>query len=76
MKVNYDKTNIVHFRPKRHKITDNVFKLGNETISLVEKYRYLGCTLTEHLNFTTMGDILAEGAGRACYVLYISIDKK
>ena len=50
MKVNCEKTQIVHFRPKKQSNTVYNFLLGNEEIKLVDKYRYLGCVLTEHLS--------------------------
>ena len=32
--------------------------MGNEEIKLVDKYRYLGCVLTEHLSYKAVGDLL------------------
>ena len=65
MRVNSDKTQVVHFRGKRVRKTECKFYLGANQISVVEKYQYLGCTITEHLNLKLTADSLAEGAGRA-----------
>ena len=65
MRVNSDKIQVVHFRGKRVQKTECKFYLGANQISVVKKYRYLGCTITEHLNLKLTGDSLAEGAGRA-----------
>ena len=39
--------------------------MRNEEIKLADKYRYLGCVLTEHLSYKAVGDSFAEGASRA-----------
>ena len=65
MKINKDKTKIVHFRPSRKAATKQVFTLGENVIEQIDQYRYLGCTLSEHLNYKIIGNYLSEGAGRA-----------
>ena len=65
MKINREKTQIIHFRHKKMKQTLYNFYLGDNVIQIVNEYRYLGCTLSEHLNFKSIGNHLAEGAGRA-----------
>ena len=50
MKINNDKTNVVHFRPKNQKAAEHTFNLGEDSINVTDKYRYLGCVLTEFLN--------------------------
>jgi len=63
--VNGDKTNIVHFRPKGCERSVFVFKCGNMVLSYVDRYRYLGLWLTEHLEFECMAKEVAKAAHRA-----------
>ena len=46
MLINTDKSQIIHFRPKRHKQIKFKFAVNSTTIEIVEKYKYLGCTWT------------------------------
>ena len=64
LKINMDKTKIVHYRKKRKRKTQFTFML-NEQIEIVNTYKYLGIYLDEHLDFNKTGDILAGAAGRA-----------
>ena len=65
MAVNYDKTKIVHFRKLNVEVTNVNFKYGPDTIELVPQYKYLGCVLNEHLDYTVTSDILAKSGLRA-----------
>ncbi len=67
MKVNKSKTNIFHFRNKgTHMYCTNVcFKLGQNVLNKVEKYKYLWVILNEYLEYDTTATILSEAAGRA-----------
>ena len=65
MNINPDKTQIVHFRVKRTAKTKIEFHLGEHLISVVDQYRYLGCTLSQHLSHKATGDSLVGGSGRA-----------
>ena len=65
MCVNVEKTQILHFRPKRYKRTTANFKLGGHSITISENYRYLGCTINEYLDNKVTGNAQAEGASRA-----------
>jgi hypothetical protein len=65
MKINPTKTNIVHFRKQSQNKTDYLFKIGDDIISVAPSYKYLGCVLTDTLDFTETANILAESAGRA-----------
>ena len=65
MVINYEKTQIIHFRPKRKLLTTNEFKLGNAILKFVSSYRYLGCTINENLDRSVTGNILAQGASKA-----------
>ena len=42
MKVNVQKSNIIHFRKKRQKQTTFNFKLGSFPLSIISEYKYLG----------------------------------
>ena len=65
MKINKDKTKIVHFRPSSKAATKQVFTIGENVIEQIDQYRYLGCSLSEHLNYKIIGNYLSEGVGRA-----------
>ena len=65
IKVNHDKTQIIHCRQRKVKQSEYVFKLGEHVLNKVSNYRYLGCTLNEHCDFLVTGNSLAEGASRA-----------
>ena len=39
--------------------------IGDDIISVAPSYKYLGCVLTDTLDFTETANILAESAGRA-----------
>lgn len=65
MKVNKDKTKIMHYRKNSVPRTSYFFVIGDDVIEVVDKYRYLGCILNEHLDYTVTANTLAEAAGRA-----------
>lgn len=65
MVVNFDKSEIVHYRPKIIPLTDYNFTLGQLPLRKVKVYKYLGVHLSEHLEFNVTETILAESAGRA-----------
>ena len=50
MIINMDKMQIIHFRPKGIKCSQTKFKLGTTELQLVDRYRYLGCTVNEYLD--------------------------
>ena len=65
MAINYDKTNVVHFRRRNKALTKEIFKCGSEILKVVSQYKYLGIILNEFLNFNNTADMLASAAGRA-----------
>ena len=65
MKVNVNKTKIVHFRTKGQPHTCFNFVYGNENVELVDKYKYLGLILDDHLDYSITADALSGSAGRA-----------
>ena len=50
MKVNIEKTKIVHFRNKRRRKTKFEFKIDS-TLDIDNSYHYLGVIFDEHLDF-------------------------
>ncbi len=69
MKVNTDKTMIVHFRPQSCDRTDKVFRYGADEICIVPRYKYLGLVLDEHLNYHITAQMVAKSACRALGIL-------
>ena len=65
LSLNKDKTKIMHFRKVRQKRTDFQFTFDNNTLEIVDSYKYLGIMLNEHLNFNVSADVLASAGGRA-----------
>ena len=65
MSVNMDKTRVVHFRKPTAQLTKTQFKLRNQPIVIATEYKYLGLTLTEHLNYKQTAEILASSGSRA-----------
>jgi len=65
MTVNCDKTKIVHFRRQGCNRSKFDFKLGTTSVDYAQTYKYLGCILSENLDFNITATILAEAAGRA-----------
>ncbi len=65
LKINKDKTKIIHFRNKRVKKTEKHFFIDNEEVEILDRYKYLGIILNEHLDFNVTASTLAGAAGRA-----------
>ncbi len=65
LKINVNKTNVVHFSGKHTKPTDYNFLFDNNVLKIVDKYNYLGIILQEHLDFNVTASVLASTAGRA-----------
>ena len=65
LRVNIDKTKVVHFRNKRVNRTKCAFKMGNENVDIVEEYKYLGVYLNEYLDYNVIANTLSGAAGRA-----------
>ena len=63
--VNLAKTNVVHFRAKRRKLSQYKFYYGTNVIDYVCKYKYLGVVFHEHMDFIECANYLADAAGRA-----------
>ena len=65
MKINMDKTKIVHYRKKCVKKTQFPFSINNTQLEIVDTYKYLGIYLDEHLDYGKTGEVLAGAGGRA-----------
>ena len=65
LKVNKNKTKIIHFRTVRKAPTNVVFKYGNDDLEVVSRCKYFGIILDEHLKFYTCSRSLAESGGQA-----------
>ena len=65
LKCSSSKSKAVHFRHKSTTRTNYQFKIGDENISCVDRYKYLGVIFDEHLLFDVASKALADSAGRA-----------
>ena len=65
MNINQSKTKVMHFRRTNKQITNFTFSCGDHNISLIDKYKYLGCMLNEHLDYSYTAKILCDAASRA-----------
>ena len=63
--INNEKSQVVHFRKKRKVRTTFSFSIGPMNIKTVERYKYLGVTLNENLDFHESAQELAEAGGWA-----------
>ena len=55
VEVNVDKCGIMHMKRKEDRM-ERKFYVGDEEISLVEEYKYLGCVVDEHVECRRMED--------------------
>ncbi len=65
MKVNRDKTKVMHFRKKKCKFIETQFYFGMDLVDICQHYQYLGIIINEHLSYEITATTLAESAGRA-----------
>ena len=65
MKVNVSKTNVVHFRKKRKRLTSSLFYYNGEVFDKVPQYKYLGVFLDEHIDFKYAINMLNDSGNRA-----------
>ena len=65
LSINKDKTKIVHFRKPRQRKSNFNFRFGAINLEIIDKYKYLGTVLDEHLNYNVTADVLAGAGGRA-----------
>ena len=65
LKVNTNKSKIMHARPKRLVRTGIDFVLGNELLDVVNDLKYLGFYFDEFMNLNKCINILSDAAGRS-----------
>ena len=70
LKVNINKTNVIHFRPKSQTQSNFEFKYGQHHIEYTNKYKYLGIILNEHLEYSIIAETLANSGKRALGSIY------
>ena len=70
MKVNVNKTGVIHFRKPRVERTNFVFSFDSDIVQVVDRYKYLGLVFHEYLDFNVTSDVLAEAGGRALGAVY------
>ena len=65
LKVNIEKSKIMHFRSSRKRCTPYNFSFGQLELEKVPHYKYLGIFIDEHSTFQHATNVLSESAGRA-----------
>ena len=65
MKVNVEKSAIIHFRRKLCVRCDHYFSIGGEVIPVVTEYKYLECVVDELMDLNAMVDDRDEAGRRA-----------
>ena len=69
LKLNSNKTKIVHFRGKRVKQTTFKFTYGSKAIDIVHCYKYLSVIFDEFVSYDECSKTLSESAGQALSAL-------
>ena len=65
LKVNDDKSKIIHFRTKSAERTNFSFKCDETELETVTQYTYLGLLLNEHLDYNVTARYVAKAGNRA-----------
>ena len=65
MSINIEKTKVMHTRKPSTDISQYVFKLGNRVVEYVSKYRYLGLTISDTIDFNVTVNELVAAASRS-----------
>ena len=65
LEINLTKTNIMHLRSKKKHQSNFMFLFDRQPVPYCASYKYLGCTINEHLNYNSTVSLLAESSGRA-----------
>jgi len=69
MKINCQKSNVMHFRPRSITRTSAAFTCGEDVLKITDKYVYLGLHLNEYLDYNIMAKFVAQASGRALGLL-------
>ena len=65
MKVNSNKSKVVHLHGTHIPVSDCIFRCGQEVLETVRDYKYLGLLINEFLDFTYTSQAVAKSANRA-----------
>lgn len=65
VKVNEEKSKIIHFRKARDLVTEYEFTINKVILGKVDEYKYLGVTLDYSLSFEKCFESLSDSGGRA-----------
>ncbi len=65
LKINREKSNVNHFRNRKERRCNHVFKIGALWLDYCDSYKYLGVFFNEHMDFNKATDILADSAVRS-----------
>ncbi|KAK3102881.1 hypothetical protein FSP39_014619 [Pinctada imbricata] len=65
LKINTDKTKVVHFRKRQRNRSQLTLKLNGRDLSYESSYKYLGVIFDEFASFKDNAENLAKSAGRA-----------
>lgn len=69
LKINKDKSKIIHFRRPASQRSNFVFSCGDIHLDYTHQYKYLGLILNEHLDFNITAKAVAQSASRALGLL-------
>ena len=65
LEVNLTKTNILHVRARRKLQSKFMFLFNKRPVPYCTFYKYLGCNIDEHLDYSFTSEIQADSAGNA-----------
>ena len=63
--INCSKSKIVHYRKQNIEKTNFKFAIDGKPLEIVNRYKYLGIILDEHLDYNVTANVLAESGQRA-----------
>ncbi len=69
MRINADKSKVVHFRYRALRRNEALFRCGDHEIAVIDSYKYLGLILDEFLDFNITAKMVAQSASRALGLL-------
>ena len=72
LKINVSKSKVLIFGCRNYNAFE--FTIGDQTLELVDKYKYLGLYFTKNGSFLTARKHLAEQAQKALHLLYMRIN--
>ena len=67
LRINAEKCSVVHFQKKCVRRSSVEFRIGEEILSMVSEYKYLGIVLNEFLNGKKMREALMDNGRKALY---------